>query len=248
MAVVDNVSPERKGRGERIEAAVQRELARRRRLMVLYLLLLLIPLGVGGWFIATGRSDQMADQAAVQQAVRHEVASQVAPVEQRSQEIATKLRQVQDLDKVLPEVQSAARQLDAQKIQVEELAQSQQGLQKQVTQVADGVAKLAPQIQQIRVLSVSAPDPAEAHHGLDARLDKLERSLNEVQQTQGGLAEQQKTIAVRLEQLQRVPLAVADVEKLDARLRALEKSHELIKGQVLRLRPMLEKTPEKPPQ
>src|SRR5687768_17930522 len=38
--------------------SVGRELARRRRLLRLYLLLLLVPLGIAAWFLVAGRSDQ----------------------------------------------------------------------------------------------------------------------------------------------------------------------------------------------
>ena len=243
MAVLDSASAGRGDRNDRIELAVQRELARRRRLMTLYVLLLLIPLGVGGWLIAAGH----LDESVMQQTVWREVETRVAPVEQHYQEIAPKLQQVQDLDKVLPEVKSAARQVDAQRIQVEKLAHGQEQLQQQVSNVASGVEKLAPQIQQIQERSMRAPENAEAHRGLDARLGALERNVNDLRQTQVGLMEQQKRIVVNLETLQREkpsPSASAiDLEKLNARLNALEKSHEQIKGQVFKLRPM-----EKPPQ
>jgi len=234
MTVPDDVPA---GRSERIELAVQRDLARRRRLMLLYLLLLLIPLGVTGWFIAAGHTDQQA----VQQTVQKAVDSRVAPIEQRFKGI--KVERIEDLDKVLPAVQSAAQQIDAQKAQVTALAQGQEKLQRQLTDVASGVEEIKPQI---RALTALAPAP-DLTPKLQARLDILEKTVTGLRQSQAMIADQQKRITVSLEQLRMEkpvsPGGAADLGKLEERLRALEQSHEVVKRQVLQLRPS-----QKPPQ
>jgi len=223
MTVPDDVPT---GRSERIELAVQRDLARRRRLMLLYLLLLLIPLGVGGWFIVIGRSDQKAIVASV------------------NQHFARKIQQVQDLDKVLPTVQSAAQQIDVQKAQVGALVQGQEKLQRQLTEVKSGVEKLEPQVRALRTVAPAPPDFAPK---LQARLDNLEQTVTGLRQSQAMIADQQKRITVSLEQIRKErplsPGAAIDLGKLDERLRALEQSHEVVKRQVLQLRPS-----QKPPQ
>lgn len=225
MATLD-VPPQR---GARIELAVQREMARRRRLMRLYLLLLLIPLGVAGWFVAAGRSDR--------QIVRQEVREQVAPVAQRYAEIAPKLEQVKGLGELLPAVQSAALAVEAQKTQVSALVKSQETLRQQVTAVSSNVQELVPQV---RALSAQ-PESRGLQRELGARVDELTKSVKDLRLSQDGVLLQQRRIFADLEKIrvERQPSPGAgapDLSKLELRLQQLEQDNQALRGEVRKMR------------
>jgi chromosome segregation ATPase len=218
------------GRSERIDLVVQRDLTRRRRLLLVYLILLLIPLGIGGWFLAAGRSDQEAVQQIIQQ--------RMAPVERSYRELTPQLEQVKDLDRVLPEVKSAAREIAAQKVQVEKLAQGQAMIQRQVLDVSSNIRAL----NQMSMMA-SSEDPTPDYDFLKARLDRLEQNVNAFREAQTVLADQQKLVAIRLEQLQKEkPISSADLKRLEARLSSIEKSQTQMKEEVIK-RWTLEKPP-----
>lgn len=217
MAALDDVSP---GRGERIELAVQREMARRRRLLRLYLLLLLIPLGVAAWFLAAGRSDR----AAVEQAVESSVGPRLAELKQ--------------LGEALPAVQNAAREVQAQKARVSALAQGQETLQQQVTSVASDVKSLEPRV---RALQVQPPPDVTLQREVGARLDELAKNVKELRQGQDSLALQQRSITtdfekLRLEKQPPTGLSTFDLQRLDNRLRALEQENQSLRSEMGRLR------------
>ena len=73
-------------RSRRIEQTVARDLARRRRLIWIYLALLLVPLAVAAAHALYGRTDR--------QIVAREVEQRVEPVERTYQEIAPMLEDV----------------------------------------------------------------------------------------------------------------------------------------------------------
>jgi len=206
-------------RGEKIELAVQREMARRRRLLRLYLALLLIPVGAAVWFVAAGRTDRDF----VQQAVK----AGVAPVEQRYSEIAPKLDQVHELDQVLPAVRSAAHEVQAQKEQVSALAQTQDQLRLQLNDVTSNVRALVK-------ITEAAPGP-----GLDSRIGELAKRVEVLQNGQEGLLQQQKRIAAEVEKLhlerQPPPGAGPDASKLEERLRQLELDNRALRGELRKM-------------
>jgi chromosome segregation ATPase len=157
------------------------------------------------------------------QRVRVQEAAQLRSVEQRFREI--KIEKIEELNKVLPAVQSAAQQIDAQKAQVSALAQGQEKLQRQLTDVASGVQEMKPQILALTALA-PAPDLTPK---LQARLDNLEQTVTGLRQSQAMIADQQKRITVSLEQIRKEkplsPGGAVDLGKLEERLRALEQSH-----------------------
>ena len=207
----------------RIESAVERELARRRRLLRLYLLLLLIPLGLAAWFLVMGRSDH--------EALRQAVDERVAPVEKSFQQVAPKLQQVETLvAQAQPLVEKAADQLQAQEKQVETLRQE--------------VRELKPEVQEIKANQASFVRGMEASgevKELSARLATVERNQAVYQRISTQLAEQEQRLAAMEKQQRQVvtdlkevqakvekrpgPMPgfnVLDLQKLSERVRALE--------------------------
>ena len=196
--------------GDRIENAIERELARRRRLLRLYLLLLLVPLGLAAWFLVAGRSDH--------ETFRQTLEARVAPVEQRYEQIAPKLEQVESLDQALPVVRQAAKQLQEQEKQVETLQ--------------DRVDRIEPEVQEIQadqaaLLRTVQPD-GEVEE-LAERLRRVEGSLKSVQAQQSEIQRDLKIVQQRIdEQPAGFTLDPKRLNELiDARLRLLEKSRNL---------------------
>jgi len=201
-------------RGDRIENAVERELARRRRLLRLYLLLLLVPLGLTAWFLVAGRSDQDTFRQAVE--------NRVAPVEQRYERIAPKLDQMESFDEALPIVRQAAKQLQEQEKQVETLQ--------------DQVEKIVPEMQQIRASQTSIMrtiEPAGELKELSDRLMAVEGSLKGVQAQQSEIQRDLTAVQQRIDKQPAGPAFNLDPKRLneliDARIRVLEKSRAEIR-------------------
>src|SRR5690349_7710213 len=177
MALVDSPStPPR----DRVERAVERDLARRRRLLQLYLLLLRIPLGLAAWFLAAGRSDQEIVQEAMDE--------RIAPVEKHYEQIAPKLAQVESLDQALPVVQQAAEQLQAQGKQVETLQQQ--------------VQEIVPKVQEIQANQASlvrAMEPSREVKELSDRLAAMEKSLTAIREEQIQVQRELKSVQLRID-------------------------------------------------
>jgi ABC-type Fe3+-citrate transport system substrate-binding protein len=210
MATLDSPSAP-----DRIENAVERELARRRRLLRLYLLLLLVPLGLAAWFLVAGRSDHKI--------LRETVEQRVAPVEKRYERIAPKLERVERLDEDLVVVQQAAEQLQAQEKQVETL-------QRQVQEIAPAVREIqASQTSLLRTVQ-SAGELKE----LSARLAEMETSIARVQARQIEVQRDLKAVQLRVEKQPAGSAHDLDPKQLndliDTRLRVMMQSG---KGMVL---------------
>jgi len=171
MAAQDDVPP---GREDRIELAVQREMARRRRLLRLYLLLLLIPVGVAVWLLAGGAESHLTSAVEI-------------PVEVRE---------------APQKIEKQAAEIEEQKRQVQAITERQKELQKQVTAVGSGLQELEPQLvapqggtERMQITAL--------HRGLDMRLETLEQRLQKIEETQAALLEEQKKLAGDVEQLQK---------------------------------------------
>lgn len=197
--------------GDRIENAVERELARRRRLLRLYLLLLLVPLGLAAWFLVAGRSDH--------EIFRQTVEDRVAPVEQRYEQIAPRLEQVESLDEALPVVRQAAKQLQEQEKQVETL-------QDQVEEIVPAMREI--QTQQASILRTV--QPAGELKELSDRLMRVERSLTSVQAQQSEIQRDLRTVQQRIDRQPAGPGFNLDPKQLneliDARIRFLAKRRD----------------------
>lgn len=206
MALVDSPSAPP---GDRVERAVERELARRRRLLQLYLLLLLIPLGLAAWFLAAGRSDQ--------EIVQEVVDRRLAPVEERYEQITPKLAQVESLDQALPVVQRAAVQLEEQGRQVETLQQQ--------------VREIVPKVQEIQARQADLIRPVEPSREikeLSDRLVAMEKSLATVQERQIQVQRELNSVQRKIDRQPAGAPVNLDEKRLnaliDARLLELERS------------------------
>lgn len=217
MATLDS----RSAPSSRIESAVERELARRRRLLRLYLLLLLVPLGLAAWFLLAGRSDH--------ELFRRTVEARVAPVEEHYRQIAPKLDQVETLDQALPVVERAAEQLQAQEKEVKTLRQQVQEITPAVQEIQANQASLLREVG-------SSGEVKE----LSARLAAMERDLRGYQQLSAqlvrqeerlaGIERQQRQVVIDLKEVEakveRQPAApgfsLLDLQKLNERVRTLE--------------------------
>jgi cell division protein FtsL len=182
MAALDEAP---RGRSERIDLAVQREMARRRRLLRLYLLLLLVPIGIAVWLLTGGGLH-------------------------RTTEIPGLPKSVQE---ALPKIEKQQVQIEEQKRQVQELTQGQKELATRVTAVDSSLQQLEPKLVGPSPVHDPAPEIRAVHRGLDVRLDTLEERLKRIEETQAGLVDQQKKIVADLEQLQRVRPDFREIEK-----------------------------------
>ncbi|HEX7183540.1 MAG TPA: hypothetical protein VF756_17025 [Thermoanaerobaculia bacterium] len=223
MAILDSGSAP----SSRIESAVERELARRRRLLRLYVLLLFIPLGVAAWFLFSAGSEMRTQEV---------LDDRLDQVQERYEQIAPKLDQVETFDKALPVVQQAAEQLQAQEKQVETL-------QRQVQAVSSNVQEIAPVVQEIQANQASLMrnvEPSGEVKELSARLAAMERNLEGYQQISAQLARQEQRLAgierqqrqvtidlkeveARVEKQPATPgYNLLDIQKLNERIRVLE--------------------------
>lgn len=203
-------------RTERIENTVEREMARRRRLLRLYLLLMLVPLGLAAWFLAAGRSDQ--------ETLRQTVEARVAPVEQSYERIAPKLEQVESFDEALPIVEQAAKQLQEQ--------------EKQVAALQQQVQDIVPEMREIRASQTTilrTIEPAGELKELSDRLMTIEGRLKNVQAQQSEIQRDLTVVQQRIDKQPGRPVLDLDPKRLneliDARIRVLEKSRAEIRDQ-----------------
>jgi DNA repair exonuclease SbcCD ATPase subunit len=209
----------------RIENAVERELARRRRLLRLYLFLLLIPLGLAAWFLLVGRSDHAL--------LRKTVDDRVAPVEERYKQIAPKLQQVERLDKALPVVEKAADQLQAQEKQVEILRQQVQNLTPALLRGTDSSAEIRKLSAQLATIERNLA----GYQQLSAQLARQEQRLAVMEREQRQVITDLKEVQVKVEK-QPGPMPgfnVLDLRKLNDRVRALEEGTGDLRKDVFRL-------------
>lgn len=230
MATLDS----RSAPPSRIENAVERELARRRRLLRLYLLLLLIPLGLAVWFLLTGRSDH--------ELVRQTVEERVAPVEQRYQQIAPKLDQVETLDRSLPVVEKAAQQLQAQEKQVETLRQEVRAIQPAVEEIRATQASLSRssdsgEVKELATRLAAVEKDLAGYQQLSTRLAVMEKEQRQV-------VVDLKEVSARVDKQTNTPgVSPQDIQKLNDRLRLLEQGTGELRKDFTKLRVGIKERP-----
>jgi chromosome segregation ATPase len=230
MAILDSrsVPP------SRIESTVERELARRRRLLRLYLLLLLVPLGLAAWFLLAGRSDQ--------DLFRRTVEERVAPVEERYRQIAPKLDQVETLDQVLPVVARAAEQLQAQQREVKTLRQQVREITPVVQEIRDNQASLvrgagsAGEVKELAARLAAMEKDLQGYQQLSAQLVRQEERLAGIERQQRQVAIDLKEVAAKVEKQPAAPgFSLLDLQKLNERVRVLEQGTGDLKKDLFKL-------------
>jgi len=201
--------PEHPGR---VERAVEREMRRQIILAVLFTVLLLVPLGLAGFYFVFGRTDR--------QVVRDEVERRVEPV----------ARMARDAQPALAEIQTTAAAVRAQQAAVEEqrgrvdtLVQDQEHVRSQVLQLSEHVPQLEASLVEARQVGAGVAE-------LRATLDTQGRRLGEIAEAQANIAREQARIngdvRVLSDRVNRLPLD---------RLERLDRQFEQLSGQVDKL-------------
>jgi len=236
-------------RDRRLDLSVQRELARRRRLIRLYLVLLAIPLAVAAGFLLWGRTDR--------QVVQQEVEQRVKPVESQYREIQPMLDDVRGVSALLPEIRSVDERFQG-------YAQGQDELQERVAAVTSELRELKPAVaeaadlrEQVQVLrrdldrqqsdveqrfQALAPQVGAVTHGGAAQppaanlnpavVGRLTDRTSRIEEQQAELSQQVR----RLTAAGSEGPPSADVEALSRRIRQLERTVESLRREVEALR------------
>lgn len=204
-------------RSRRIEETVARDLARRRRLIRIYLALLLVPLAVAAAHALYGRTDR--------QMVAWEVEQRVEPVERSYQEIAAMLEDVRGVGELLPEIRGVG-----ERIQTYE--QGQEELDQRVAEVAAEVGEIKPAVAEVAELR-RAYDVEQRR--LASRIDAFELRLGPAAAEEGAASRQPAAGFV----------AVPTFERLSGRTAALEKQQAELARQLALL--SAGAPPERPP-
>ncbi len=144
-------------RSRRIEATVQRDLARRRRLIQLYLALLLVPLAVAAVLMAVGRTDR--------EVVAAEVDQRVQPVEASFREIAPMIEEVRGVGELLPEIRAVDERF-------ERYERGQSELAEQVTAVTAEVKQIEPVIAEARAARAQVEEMRREYSAQQLELSK----------------------------------------------------------------------------
>jgi len=198
-------------RRSRIEQTVARDLARRRRMIRVYLALLIVPLAVAAAFMLFGRTDR--------EVVEQEVEQQVAPVWQSYREIEPMLTEVRGVDE-----------------RIESYERGQSDLEQRVAAVAAQVRELEPtaaagreareQVTELR------RDWETEKRQLSRRIDAFELRLDPAARERGAdPATPSYGAATRLD-----PQPSTDVEALGRRVKELEATVEALQREIRTLR------------
>jgi small-conductance mechanosensitive channel len=162
---------------ERIEQAVQLEHSRRRRMLRLYSVLLLVPIGIFIVLLVFGRSDRQTLEQAVDMRVK--------PVEAQYQAIQPALDSIHGLDTILPRVNRAAQYFDTQAARLSSLARTQESLTQAVAGIPEQIRMIDGRLQQFDALRTDVPRIREQLTHLQSNLtdiralqDRLGMELN----------------------------------------------------------------------
>jgi len=180
----------------KVEKAVAKEMRRQTFLSILFVVLLLIPLGLAGFYWVNGRTDR--------QVVQDEVACRVDPVE----------RMARDVQPALDEVKATSAAARVQQQRVESLVESQEGVRAQLSQLSDTLPKLETSVAQAQELSTRLSE-------LRATLEAHDKSLSSVIESQARIAREQERVAGEVKGLS-ARVGQAPFEGLDELKRGFE--------------------------
>ncbi len=237
-------------RSRRIEQTVARDLARRRRLIRVYLLLLLVPLIAVAAHMVVGRTD------------RKIVEDEVRPVKESYEKIAPVLAEVGEVGELLPEIRAVGDRF-------QNYEQGQQALDRRVNEVAAEIGELQPAVADARAAKAEVAELRQAYEvqqqQLSRRIDAFELRLGPrdgeggadrpppggypagatVERLSGRTAAIEDKQAEMSQQLARLLARPpqgqsADVEALKRRVRELEATVDALQEEIRRLRSELE--------
>jgi DNA repair exonuclease SbcCD ATPase subunit len=234
-------------RTRRIGLSVDREVARRQRLIRIYLALVAVPLAVAGLFLAFGRTDR--------QVVQQEVDKRVTPVEESYREIQPMLSEVRGVGELLPQIQAVGDRFQSYE-------QGQDSLRRQVAQVTAQVGELQPAVEEGRQAKAEIAElrrdyesqqqelkgdiealarrfapalgqlpggqPPAAGRPPQSTVDRLAGRTAQIEQQQAELSRQMALLQQTAPQ-SRPP---ADLDALNQRLKALERSVETLQREI----------------
>lgn len=215
-------------RSRRIEATVQRDLLRRRRLIQLYLALLLVPLAVVAVLMAVGRTDR--------EVVAAEVEERVRPVEESYQEIAPMIQEVRGVGELLPEIRAVDQRF-------ERYERGQSELAAQVTAVSEEVKQIEPVIAEARAAKAQVEEMRREYSLQQLELSKRIDLLG----TQLGPASQGALRPPRDEATWSVEPRAGEVEALERRIKELEATVTRLQRETRALRTDLDRARISPP-
>lgn len=223
-------------RSRRIEAAVQRDLARRRRLIQLYLALLLVPLAVAAVLMAVGRTDREVVAAEVEQRVAVEVDQRIQPVEESYREIAPMIEEVRGFNALVPDAGALEDRFAAYERGQSELAA-------QVTAVTAEVQQIEPVIAEARAAKAQVEEMRREYSAQQLELSKRIDVLG----TQLGPAAEGALRPPRDAAIRAVEPRAAEVATLERRIKELEATVTRLQRETRALRTDLDRARSSPP-
>jgi chromosome segregation ATPase len=185
-----------------VERAVEREMRRQKYFSLLFTVLLLIPLGLAGYYFVSGRTDR--------QVVREEIAQRVEPVEKIAREAQP----------ALAEVKSAAAAVREQQRRVESLVQGQEEVRTQVTQLSEAVPRLEATLAHAQEVSTRLIELRSTLEAQDARLAAVAKEQERI----GGELKDLAARTERVPQADRFDELRRQLESLDGRVTRLDRS------------------------
>ena len=129
------------GRASRIEDAVEREMRHRKRLLMLYAVLLLIPIGIAVLYLTRGVTER--------DIVRREVQTGLAPMQDT----------IRRAEPALQQVRQAADQISEQQARIEAFGEQQRALADQIRPLSEKL----PEIEEVRVRLDQISEQADAN-------------------------------------------------------------------------------------
>lgn len=175
--------PERQD--EKIVGALAREARRRKRILAVYLSLLVIPVATGVWYLNHGQMDR--------QLVRQDVSRQLGPVKLQLEAVEPALKTVQEAGDQLASHQSALIELRAEQEQVVS----------QLEPISQRVESFASDLEGVRQVRGEISEIRQRMVGYTERLTQLEGEQESLRVNQNRLSRQHDSLARDIGALQR---------------------------------------------
>lgn len=155
-------------RAARIAGAVEREMSARRRMLVLFAVLLLVPLVTGVIALRSARTDHQRFVA----------------VESTVEDVQPAIEQIRGLDTVLPRVAAASAALGKQAADVKALQENQQAIRRQLAPTEATLRELTPQLEAVRQAVASLSEVQTRLRAQDTQITRIARQQTVLQARQ----------------------------------------------------------------
>ena len=197
------------GNAGRVERAVKREMRKQTWLSVLFTVLLIVPLGLAGFYFVFGHTDRQMVQAEV----RQEVEQRVEPVARLAREAAPALAKVNETAAAVQQQQAAAL-LQLQR--VDGVLQEQEQVRLQVSQLTQQLPQIQASLVQAQELGSRMAELRDAVDAHNRRLVSMAEAQTRILQDQQALSVSVRDVSAKVD---RVPLE--RLELLDRRVERL---------------------------